>query len=122
MRPRPFTLPERDPEPLAARVDGLRARRWAASEIYAAAVSALVEAIARLAEDGQSAGIAAERYALTGGLTAVPSLRGRIQTALARPIFRVVREAAATGAARFGAIAAGIATAAPSEPGPVRVP
>ena len=107
--PQPFTLPDGDPASLAARVQALRASGWTANAIYAAATGALVDGLGRLIQEARESGVAAGRYALTGGLTAVPALRARIAAALDGPVSCVAQEAAGIGAARLGAIAAGIA-------------
>jgi len=112
-----FTLPDRDPTPISARVRALRDGGWTANAIYAAAAAALVNALGRLVEDAHGAGVDARRYALTGGLTALPSLRARIGAALQAPIVSVTQEAAGTGAARLGAMAAGLATTSAHGPG-----
>jgi len=113
----PFTLPDRDPTPIPKRVQALRDGGWTTSAIYAAAAAALVDALGWLIEDAHEAGIDARRYALTGGLTALPSLRARIGAALQAPIVSVTQEAAGTGAARLAAMAAGIVANAAPGPG-----
>jgi len=104
--PPAFDLPADAAGSIAERVQALSRSGWPADAIYGAAQDALVRVVLRLIEDGRAAGVQARRYALTGGLTAVPSMYDRLRVALPRPVIGAMREAAGVGAAMLGAAAA----------------
>jgi len=105
--PPAFELPDDAAGGIAERVQSLARGGWPADAIYGAAQDAVVRVVLRLVEDGRAAGVQARRYALTGGLTAVPSMCGRLRVALPGPVIGAMREAAGVGAAMLGAAAAG---------------